>query len=570
MSTQQKVSQILEYGPINTEEEQDVHPVNILPDSSMVATPDTSPLSPSRSPSPPPPSYAEATKLEMAYVLESDKAEDELIKDAMDFLPPLPDHKSEQENLQIIEEDESGRTVKRARRAMEGGGAGTASWQRSVLFDTSALAEVEVRPLPNASLLDLAISEGPDAASASSLLYFLETFNHISLDPHLSGGQDALPLRQNAKRRRAATAIHSNILNPSDDSLCGAIPTPQPRHAKKQAGWIPYPTLNPNRQDPSEPSGKAVIPFPQLHPFSTQLPPSMTEALPTVVLPHPTRILAPLMHPRYPTAHSSIRTLLEQAHGGLFNRTTRLGPPGPLLDTGAAGYYDVELERPNIIGWPGETAPRMMSWNFEWEIGNENEDITGRASSTAHPPGSSLVLGSSTHSNHTGPSFPSLPLRQPQAQLQVQQQQQQTSQFAQLRPSPALQPISPQSTVRLGQSAPAHSSLLPSAPVEEPIRSQNPLLAAFEPSVPATFSSQSNAFTDAFESSALPSLPFETMPPFEPLPSLPPMPVARPPELTNGHHSPVTEALNGIIPAEGHDEDLLHVATATPMDFEEF
>jgi len=51
-----------------------------------------------------------------------------------------------------------------------------------------------------------------------------------------------------------------------------------------------------------------------------------------------------------------------------------MGPPGPLLENGAAGFYQVEQEKPIIPGWPGDAMPRMMGWNFDWEIGNELED----------------------------------------------------------------------------------------------------------------------------------------------------------------------------------------------------
>lgn len=441
--TAPNVSQILEYGPLRREEELALDSIaatrraspSLSPSPSSPSLSLSSSLSPLPSPSPPPPpSYKEAVLQVYPPIQPTTLLNHAPSKDLMDFLPPLPDLSAGQPSSQTIEEDESGRTVKRARRAIEGS-AGVPSWQRSVPYESSTLAQIQTRPLPDVAPLEAAFSIASDDPSTSSLFHFLETFNYIAFDPHLGGGSEALPLRHNPKRRRAATAIHSNILNPSDDSLAGAIPTPQPRHAKKQAGWIPYPSLNPNREDLSEPSGKAILPFPQLHPFSTQLPPSMTEALPTMVLPHPTRILAPTMHPRYPTAHSSIRTLLEQAHAGLFNRTTRLGPPGPLTETGAAGFYDVELERPNIPGWPGDTAPRMMSWNFDWEIGNENDEAVGKSAlpTPAHDlvqtpggggmttPGIVQTPGPSLVNHYIGPPFPHLPVRQQQQQSPTMQ-----------------------------------------------------------------------------------------------------------------------------------------------------
>lgn len=338
----------------------------------------------------PPPSYSHATAVHKDPLYpcaslvkrEGGSADPDDTDPLAAFLPPIPDLTAGLETVQTIEEDESGRIVKRARKALIDNVAGSSSiWQRVVPFESSSLAEYQTQSLPDPSSLPSAAAAAAlsksangslpgapmeDLASTSSLLYFLETFNYVSLDAQVNQQEELEPLRPNPKRKRAATAIHSNILNPSDDSLSGAIPTPQPRHAKKQAGWIPYPPLSAEAQDPSEPSGKALQPFPPLHPFSTQLPPTVTEPVPTVVLPHATRVLAPIMHPRYPTAHSSIRTLLEQSQTALFNRTTRLGPPGPLMENGAAGHYEIELEKPVIAGWPGETAPRMMAWNFDW------------------------------------------------------------------------------------------------------------------------------------------------------------------------------------------------------------
>jgi hypothetical protein len=327
-----------------------------------------------------------------AYDNVDSKASD----DPLSFLPPFPDLDATHASLQTIIEDESGRIVKRARRALDSNinmanlsqarKNASLAWLRAIPYETSSLAEYEEGKFSVPSMRkedghkngELEVDEDEDeddSITYSSLPYFLETFNWVSLDYEQQGDQALLPLPHNTKRKRAATAIHSNILNPSDDSLSGGIPALPPRHAKKQAGWIPYPLVNPDISDPSEPGGKAIRPFPfQLHPFSTQLPNSITEPVPQLVLPHSMKVLAPPMHPRYPTASTSVRTLLESASPALFSRTTRMGPPGPLLETGAAGFYQVEQEKPIIPGWPGEVMPRMMGWNFDWEIGNELED----------------------------------------------------------------------------------------------------------------------------------------------------------------------------------------------------
>lgn len=315
--------------------------------------------------------------------------------DPLAFLPPIPDLSVGLQEQTIVD-DETGRTVKRARRAVE---SGKSSWQRAVPYESSQLVEYETRPLPNIDEIQL----GGDDSGPSSLLYFLETFNHVSLD--MAEGDPPLPLRQNKIRKRAAASIHSNILHPSDDSLSGAIPTPQPRHARKQAGWLPYPPLT-ERPDASEPSGKAVQAFPPLHPFSTALPTTITESVPTYVLPHITRTLVPTMHPRYPTAVYSIRTMFEQWRAPLFLRATRIGPPGPLTENGAAGHYEIELEKPNIPNWSGETAPRMVAYNYDWEIGSEVVD----GLKDRQTPSTPSVGASSTY---TGPAFPQMPARQP-------------------------------------------------------------------------------------------------------------------------------------------------------------
>lgn len=381
--------------------------------SSSTSDEDAPSTSSSRGRSPPPPSYQEATATATGTLSSRQREklparetydEDDKENDPLSFLPPFPDLDATQASLQTIIEDESGRIVKRARRALDAtlnmnmtGGANarknaSIAWLRAVPYEASSLAEyeggkfsvpsiqkekddgarimsVDGKPIEEVDL------EEEDAFAASSLPYFLETFDWVALEYEQQGDQALLPLPHNSKRKRAATAIHSNILNPSDDSLSGSIPALPPRHAKKQAGWIPYPPINPDIADPSEPGGKAIRPFPiQLHPFTTQLPPSITEPVPQLVLPHASKVLAPPMHPRYPTAHTSIRTLLESSSPALFSRTTRMGPPGPLLDNGAAGFYQIEQEKPIIPGWPGDAMPRMMGWNFDWEIGNELED----------------------------------------------------------------------------------------------------------------------------------------------------------------------------------------------------
>lgn len=446
--------------------EQSTHKIEDAPSASSSSS------SSSRAASPPPPSYNEATSNSNNSALslrkrEKSRAHDDEYDtsnkendDPLSFLPPFPDLDATQASLQTIIEDESGRIVKRARRALDAylnvaSGGGNArknaaiAWLRAVPYEASSLAEYEGGKFSVPSMkkdprrkkrgtddLNVEDDEEEDALTASSLPYFLETFNWVSLDYEQQGDQALLPLRHNSKRKRAATAIHSNILNPSDDSLSGSIPALPPRHAKKQAGWIPYPPVNPDIADPSEPGGKAIRPFPvQLHPFSTQLPASITEPVPQLVLPHASRVLAPPMHPRYPTAHTSIRTLLESSSPALFGRTTRIGPPGPLLENGSAGFYQVEPEKPVIPGWPGDAMPRMMGWNFDWEIGNELEDgikerkaagILDMAAAPEHGKGStredhdtSNHAGASSNGidnllaieEYKGPAFPSLPIR---------------------------------------------------------------------------------------------------------------------------------------------------------------
>ena len=359
--------------------------------------------------------------------------------DPLAFLPPIPDLTAGLQEQTIVD-DETGRTVKRARRVAD---AGKSSWQRAVPYESSQLVEYETRPLPSIDEIQLTI----DDTASSSLLYFLETFNHVSLD---MAEEDApLPLRQNRIRKRAAASIHSNILHPSDDSLSGAIPTPQPRHARKQAGWLPYPPLT-ERPDASEPSGKAVQSFPPLHPFSTGLPTTVAESVPTYVLPHITRTLVPTMHPRYPTAVYSIRTMLEQGKAPLFLRTTRIGPPGPLLESGAAGHYEIELEKPNIPNWSGETAPRMVAYNFDWEIGSEQVD----GLKDRQPPPTPST------GTYTGPAFPQMPARQPRE--------------ARERRGPAIdQPFGELPMTALPP-MPAAGELLPNFPLEEPAQMQMP------------------------------------------------------------------------------------------------
>lgn len=316
--------------------------------------------------------------------------------DPLAFLPPVPDLAAGLQETTVVE-DETGRTVKRARRTVE---SGKSSWQRAVPYEASQLIEYETRPLPTIDEIQLG---SKDDSGPSSLLYFLETFNHVSLD--MAEGDPPLPLRQNKLRKRAAASIHSNILHPSDDSLSGAVATPQPRHARKQPGWLPFPPLT-ERPDASEPSGKAVQSFPPLHPFITALPTTITESVPTYVLPHITRTLVPTMHPRYPTAVYSIRTMFETVKAPLFNRTTRIGPPGPLLENGAAGHYEIELEKPNIPNWSGETAPRMVAYNYDWEVGHETADgIKERQTASTSNAGAT--------SGYTGPTFPQMPARQP-------------------------------------------------------------------------------------------------------------------------------------------------------------
>ena len=407
----------LQYGPMNLQEERAYTSLTtgqeLLPVPLAIA--DSPPASPSSSP-------------RLRPTWNGD--------DPLSFLPPVPDLSATQETQTVVE-DESGRTIKRARRALEAGGG---IWQTAAPYADSTLAEAEGRALPSVELIaeDLLVGlpggadkvDEEELLGESSLLYFLETYNYVALDPNSQ--EPAQPLRHSRLRRRAAAAIHSNILIPADDSLSGAVPTPQARHAKKQAGWIPYPPLS-ERPDASEASGKAIQPIPSLHPFTTMLPPTVAETVPSSVLPHSTRVLAPPMHPRYPIAHSQVRTLFEPAHGGLFHRATRVGPPGPLLENGAAAHYEIESERPNIPNWPGDTQPRMMSWNFEWDLSSEYGDGVKDRSLGASTPSGGIAFGSASAAR-AGPAFPQLPARQPltltqrerqesAAQLRVRQQQ---------------------------------------------------------------------------------------------------------------------------------------------------
>ncbi|KAL8293664.1 hypothetical protein RQP46_000365 [Phenoliferia psychrophenolica] len=132
--------------------------------------------------------------------------------------------------------------------------------------------------------------------------------------------------RINPKRRMAASAISgSGDFALFGDSLFANVPVPQTRHAGVTAGYLPD-------------TAQSLT----IHPFNTSLPHTIATSVPKHPAPH-ARLLAPSIHPRIPSIMGSVASQLAVPSApnlALFNRLTRIGPPGPLGPSGEATNYE--------------------------------------------------------------------------------------------------------------------------------------------------------------------------------------------------------------------------------------
>ncbi|KAM0753360.1 hypothetical protein T439DRAFT_323997 [Meredithblackwellia eburnea MCA 4105] len=148
--------------------------------------------------------------------------------------------------------------------------------------------------------------------------------------------------RINSRRRIAAASISvSADLSLASDSMFGNVPVIPFRQSLRAPGYISEDIIH------------------TLHPFNSLLPHTVGYTVPTRPSPH-AALIAPHAHPRIPTIMQSISASLSKPTGQnltLFNRLTRMGPPGPLGNNGEAEAYDYDFS--------GEV--RRIPENVEWE-----------------------------------------------------------------------------------------------------------------------------------------------------------------------------------------------------------
>lgn len=182
-----------------------------------------------------------------------------------------------------------------------------------------------------------------------SLEGFNETFSA------LTGPRGPRPayLSQLKARREVASSI---VTEGTSDSLSGSVVLPAPfRCSRRVAGWLPYPST--------------VIP--EMKPFASILPDSVTQPVPGDPSPYPTPYYVPAgsrnpaIIPHLVRVLSVSKALDESGFPGVLGRLVRTGPPAPLGEQGEALPYVIEPPRNPAALENGD--PRYLEWGFEWQ-----------------------------------------------------------------------------------------------------------------------------------------------------------------------------------------------------------
>ena len=272
-------------------------------------------------------------------------------------------------------------------------------WKQAIPFDRSSVAE-QARASSSSERLPVPLPPqlSDQTEPLSSLPAFLSTHLDLTLNP--PAAPDFNPNK--SQYRRAAAAFLSASARAGEDSLFAAVPPLKIRFAKKTPGWLPYPLrLAPEDPDPT------FMPF-DGPPYNGTVVNSITFPVAASLMP-----LAPAPNPRLPNIFQPlIAPLADKQRAKLFARTTRMGQPGKLDESGQTTPYVLELDpvgfNPTDISHVQQG--KGIQYGFDWRkadpTAKELPKSAALPSAVLKDLGSSSLRASSMMGMSPGPATP--------------------------------------------------------------------------------------------------------------------------------------------------------------------